>query len=166
VGLCLDTGHFHLTESVADKLSAISPFLDDILLHISRGVRWDSDHVVVQTDELLALFEEITRGDLFNKVHLGLDYFDASINRVAAWAIGLRAAAKAALTALLQPFNKLKEAEMSGDYTKRLFITDEMKNLPYNAVWEYLLLTKDIPAGEEAIGKIKEYEKDVLSKRV
>lgn len=165
VGLCMDTGHFHLTESVADKLSAISPFLDDILLHISRGVRWDSDHVVVQTDELLALFEEITRGDLYNKVHLGLDYFDASINRVAAWAIGLRAAAKAALTALLQPYGKLKEAELSGDYTKRLFITDDMKNLPYNAVWEYLLLEKEMPIGDKALQEIKRYEKDVLSKR-
>jgi L-rhamnose isomerase len=165
VGICMDTGHYHLTESVADKLSAVAPFVDDILLHISRGVRWDSDHVVIQSDELLALFEEITRGDYANKVHLGLDYFDASINRVAAWAIGLRAAAKAALTALLQPFHIIKEAEMSYDYTSRLMLTDEMKNLPYNAVWEYMLLKKNIPLGRYALERIKRYEKDVLANR-
>ena len=112
-----------------------------------------------------ALFEEITRGDYANKVHLGLDYFDASINRVAAWAIGLRAAAKAALTALLQPFHIIKEAEMSYDYTSRLMLTDEMKNLPYNAVWEYMLLKKNIPLGRYALERIKRYEKDVLANR-
>lgn len=165
VGICMDTGHYHLTESVADKISAISPFVSDILLHISRGVRWDSDHVILQTDDLLSLFEEIVRGGLLGKIYLGLDYFDASINRVAAWAIGLRAAAKAALTALLQPFNELKKAELEGDYTKRLFITDDMKNLPYNAVWEYMLLKNNVCTGKTVIEKIKQYEKDVLSKR-
>lgn len=164
-GICMDTGHYHLTESVADKLSAVAPFVDDILLHISRGVRWDSDHVVMQSDELLSLFEEITRGGLYNKVHLGLDYFDASINRIAAWATGLRAAGKAALTAFLQPVKMLKDAELAGDYTARLMLTDEAKNLPYNAVWEYVLLKQDIAIGKESLDKIKQYEKDVLSKR-
>lgn len=166
VGICMDTGHYHLTESIADKISAVSPFVDDILLHISRGVRWDSDHVVVQSDELLSLFEEITRGNLFNKVHLGLDYFDASINRIAAWSTGLRAAAKAAITALLQPVELIKKAEKEGDYSARLILTDEMKNLPYNAVWDYMLLKNNIAIGKEALESIKNYEKDVLSKRI
>ena len=161
----MDTGHYHLTESVADKISAVAPFFDDILLHISRGVRWDSDHVVIQSDELLSLFEEITRGNLYNKIHLGLDYFDASINRTAAWSIGLRAAAKAVLTAFLQPFELLKQAEINGDYTARLMLTDEIKNLPYNAVWEYLLLKQNIAIGKEALNKVKQYEKEELSKR-
>lgn len=165
VGICMDTGHYHPTESVADKLSAVAPFVDNILLHISRGIRWDSDHVVIQSDDLLSLFEEITRGDYAHKVHMGLDYFDASINRVAAWTTGLRASAKAALTALLQPFHLIKEAEMKYDFTARLMLTDEMKNLPYNAVWEYMLLKKNVPIGKEALDQIKKYEKEVLAKR-
>lgn len=165
VGICMDTGHYHLTENIADKLSAVSPFVDDILLHISRGVRWDSDHVVVQSDELLQIFEEISRGKLYKKVHLGLDYFDASINRVGAWVLGLRAAAKAVLTSLLQPFELIKKAELQGDYTSRLMLTDEMKNLPYNAVWEYMLLKNGISSGKQALEAVKQYEKEVLSKR-
>lgn len=165
VGICMDTGHYHLTESVADKISAVSPFVDDILLHISRGVRWDSDHAVVQSDELLGIFEEITRGNLYGKVHLGLDYFDASINRIAAWTIGLRATGKAVITSMLEPVKILQDAELAGDYTARLALTDEFKNLPYNAVWEYILLKQNIATGMQYLNKIKQYEKDILSKR-
>ena len=165
IGVTMDTGHYHLTESVADKISAVAPFIKCILLHVSRGVRWDSDHVVVQSDELLSLFEEITRGGFYNKVHIGLDYFDASINRVAAWAIGLRAVSKAILTSLLQPYKLLIDAESKYDFTARLLLTDELKNLPYSAVWDYLLLKKGIPAGKEFLDGIKQYEAKVLSKR-
>lgn len=165
VGICMDTGHYHATENVADKISAVAPFVDDILLHITRGVRWDSDHVLLQSDELLNIFEEITRGNLYNKVHLGLDYFDASINRIAAWSIGLRAAGKAVLTSFLQPFELIRQAEVNGDFTARLMLTDDMKNLPYNAVWEYLLLKQNIAIGKEALVKVKEYEVKELNKR-
>ena len=165
VGICMDIGHYHATESAADKVSALAPFYDDILLHITRGVRWDSDHVVLQSDEVLSLFEEIHRGNFFDKFHMGLDFFDASINRIAAWAVGLRATAKSLLTALLEPVALLKKAEESGDFTRRLVLTDEMKNLPVNAVWDYLLLSKDIAAGAGYVEEIKQYEKDVLLKR-
>ena len=165
VGICMDTGHYHLTENIADKISAVAPFVDDILFHVTRGVRWDSDHVVIQSDELLSLFEEIARGNLYNKVSLGLDFFDATINRIAAWSTGLRAAAKAVLTSLLEPVQMLKDAELKGDYTQRLILTDEMKNLPYNAVWEYMLLKNNIAIGKEVVDKIKNYEKDVLNNR-
>lgn len=165
VGICMDTGHYHLTENIADKISAVAPFVDDILFHVTRGVRWDSDHVVIQSDELLSLFEEIARGNLYNKVSLGLDFFDATINRIAAWSTGLRAAAKAVLTSLLEPVQMLKDAELKGDYTQRLILTDEMKNLPYNAVWEYMLLKNNIAIGKQVVDKIKNYEKDVLNNR-
>ncbi|MBR5742881.1 MAG: L-rhamnose isomerase, partial [Clostridia bacterium] len=165
VGVCLDTGHYHPTEQVADKLSAVTRFVDHVLLHISRGVRWDSDHIVVQSDELSALMSEMRRGDLYGKVAMGLDYFDASVNRIAAWTIGLRASAKAVLASLLEPFDYIDKAELEGDFTSRLAYTDEFKNLPVNAVWDYMLLKKGVPAGREALASIKKYEKDVLSLR-
>ena len=165
VGVCLDTGHYHPTEQVADKLSAVVRFVDHVLLHISRGVRWDSDHIVVQSDDLSALMSEMNRGGLYGKVAMGLDYFDASVNRIAAWSIGLRAAAKAVLTSLLEPFDYIDKAELEGDFTARLAYTDEFKNLPVNAVWDYMLLRKGIPAGRDALASIKKYEKDVLSLR-
>ena len=165
IGVCLDTGHYHPTEKVEDKLSAVVPFVDHVLLHISRGIRWDSDHIVVQSDELTGIMTEMNRGDLFGKVGMGLDYFDASINRIAAWTIGMRAAAKSVLTALLEPFAYIDQAEMEGDFTSRLAYMDEFKNLPYNAVWEYMLMKKGIADGRTALANIKQYEKDVLSLR-
>lgn len=166
VGVCLDTGHFHPTESVADKLSAYTPFVKDVLLHISRGIRWDSDHAVIQNDEIYGIMQEMRRGKLYGRVPMGLDYFDASINRVAAWVIGLRAAAKAILCSLLEPFHLIDKAELEGDFTARLALMDEFKNLPANAVWNYLLMSRNIPIGRAALTAVKDYEKNVLSKRV
>ena len=165
VGVCMDTGHYHPTESVADKVSAVIPFVDPIMLHVIRGIRWDSDHVLIQSDELTGLMLEVKRAGLFHKVHIGLDYFDASINRVAAWVIGLRAVGKAMLTALLEPSHLLEEAEANGDYTARLALMEEMKNLPVNAVWERLCLQTGCPIGAAWMEDIREYEQSVLSKR-
>ncbi|MDR1892313.1 MAG: L-rhamnose isomerase [Oscillospiraceae bacterium] len=165
VGVCMDTGHYHPTESVVDKLSAASLFVDDILLHISRGVRWDSDHVLIQSDELTGLMQELKRGNLFGKVAIGLDYFDATINRVAAWVIGLRAAGKALLTALLEPTSLLEKAEASGDFTSRLALSEEFKNLPQSAVWDYLCVEKGVPVSTEWLDEVKKYETDVLDLR-
>ena len=165
VGVCLDTGHFHPTESVADKLSSYINFVDTVMLHISRGVRWDSDHVVIQNDELYGIMQEMRRGNLYGRVPMGLDYFDASINRVAAWAIGLRAAGKAILASLLEPFELIDKAEVEGDFTSRLMLSDEFKNLPVNAVWDYLLMKNGIADGKNALAAIKQYEKDVQFKR-
>ena len=148
-----------------DKISAIRPFVSDLLLHISRGVHWDSDHVLIQGDDLSGLMLELKRGNLFDSVGMGLDYFDASINRVAAWAIGLRAAAKAILGALLEPTSYLDKAELDGDFTSRLMLMDEWKNLPVNAVWDYLLMKKNIPMGTAALAAVKDYEKNVQSAR-
>jgi L-rhamnose isomerase len=164
-GVCMDTGHYHPTESVADKLSAVRPFVKDILLHLSRGVRWDSDHVLTQSDELTSIMQELKRGNLFSGIGIGLVYFDASINRVAAWAVGLRAAAKAMLFALLEPTKQLFNAEENEDFTARLVLTEEYKNLPFNAVWEYLTLKKNVASGAEVLAKLKAYEARVLSKR-
>ena len=163
--LCLDTGHFHPTESVADKLSAVLSQLDTVLLHVSRGVRWDSDHVVTLGDELRLLGEEIVRGDYLDRVFIGLDFFDASINRVAAWVIGARCLQKAMLLALLEPRSLLREIENSGDYTSRLAILEELKSKPFGSVWDWYCLQKGAPAGEQWIREVKQYERDVLSKR-
>lgn len=165
VGICMDTGHYHPTENVADKLSAVVPLIDDVLLHISRGLRWDSDHVLIQGDDLSALMQEMKRGGFFHQVGMGLDYFDASINRVAAWVIGLRAAGKAMLTALLEPSALLEQAEADGDFTARLALTEEFKNLPANAVWEYLCLQEGVPVGTDWLTVLRRYEQDVQSKR-
>ena len=129
--LCLDTGHYHPTELVSDKISAVLTYLDEVLLHVSRGVRWDSDHVVVLSDELVAIAAELVRGGYLDRVHIGLDFFDASINRVAAWVIGARADGKALLLALLEPIDKLREAEQNGDNTARLALFEEFKTLPF-----------------------------------
>ena len=137
--LTLDTGHYHPTESVADKISAVLLFVPEIVLHVSRGVRWDSDHVVVLSDELEALAQELVRGGFLGRTHVGLDYFDASINRVAAWTIGARNMLKALLLALLEPSQQLRDLELDGDYTSRLALVEEQKTLPFGAVWdEYL----------------------------
>lgn len=165
IGVCMDTGHYHPTESVVDKLSAVSLFLDDILLHISRGIRWDSDHVLIQGDDLTALMLELKRGNLFGKIKMGLDYFDASINRVGAWGIGLRAAGKTLLTALLEPTELIFDAEQNEDYTSRLALMEEFKNLPINAVWDMLCLKNNVPIGIEWIGELKKYEQEVQNNR-
>lgn len=165
IGVCMDTGHYHPTESVVDKLSSVALLVDDVLLHVSRGIRWDSDHVVIQSDDLSQLMQELKRGGFFNKINIGLDYFDASINRVAAWAIGLRATGKAMLSALLEPTDLLEKAEATGDYTLRLALLEEFKNLPVNAVWDYLCLQTGIPVGASWIDDLKKYETDIQSKR-
>lgn len=165
LGICLDTGHFHPTESVADKISAYMPYVSPLLLHVSRGIRWDSDHVVVQGDELQGIMNEIKRGDLFGKVYIGLDYFDASINRIAAWTIGLRAASKSMLTALLEPSDMIIKSEQEGDFTTRLALMDEVKNLPAEAVWNMACLRKGVPVAFDYLKEIKAYERDVLSNR-
>lgn len=165
VGVCLDTGHYHPTESVVDKLSSIYPFVPDLLLHVSRGVRWDSDHVLIQGDDLQNIMHEMHRGGLFGKVAIGLDYFDATINRVAAWSIGLRACSKAILTALLTPDHLLEQAEQQGDLTARLALTDEFQNLPYNAVWDMLCVKKGVPVGTAWVDAVLRYEQDVCLKR-
>ena len=161
----MDTGHYHPAETVIDKISSMALLVDDILLHISRGIRWDSDHVLIQGDDLTNLMLEMKRGGFFNKIGMGLDYFDASINRVAAWTIGLRAAGKAILTALLEPSHLLETAEASGDYTSRLALMEEIKNLPINAVWEELCLQTGTPINTEWLDQLKKYENNVQSKR-
>jgi L-rhamnose isomerase len=163
--LCLDTGHFHPTEVVSDKLSAALLWLDEALLHVSRGVRWDSDHVVTLSDELFALAHELVRGDYLGRVHLGLDFFDASINRVAAWVIGTRALLKALLFALLEPVTLLREREAEGDLTARLAILEDLKTFPYAAIWDYYCASQDVPVGHEWLAEVRSYERDVMMRR-
>ena len=145
LALCLDSGHFHPTEMISDKISAISLFVKQILLHISRAVRWDSDHVVLLNDELVAITQEVIRHGLLNKVHIGLDFFDGSIDRIAAWTIGTRNVRKALLIALLEPYQSLQEAEFSFDFTKRLMMLEELKVFPWQAVWEEYCTRKNVP---------------------
>lgn len=166
VGICLDSGHFHPTENIADKFSALNDFVDDILLHISRGVRWDSDHVVTYGDMLTSIMTEAKRAGMLGKLHIGLDYFDASVNRIFAWAIGLRNADRALLNALLEPTDLIKKAETDGDFGLRLALSEEAKALPSSAVWDYLCLSRGIPVGEDWINEVKDYEKNVLGKRI
>jgi L-rhamnose isomerase len=163
--LCLDTGHFHPTEVVSDKISAVMQWLDEILLHVSRGIRWDSDHVVLLSDELIAIAQELVRGDYLSRTHIGLDFFDASINRIAAWVIGTRAMIKALLIALLEPTKLLRDAEASTDHTARLALMEEFKTLPLGAVWDYYCLKSNVPVGSEWLNVVRDYEKRVLSKR-
>jgi L-rhamnose isomerase len=163
--LTLDAGHYHPTEGIADKLSSVLQFLPEMLLHVSRGVRWDSDHVVVLNDDLLAIAHEIVANGYLDRVHIGLDFFDASINRVAAWTIGTRNMLRALLIALLEPTDRLRALEADGDFTARLALQEELKTLPFGAVWDYYCETKNVPAGENWLANIKRYEKNVLSKR-
>jgi L-rhamnose isomerase len=163
--LCLDAGHFHPTEVISDKISSVLAFLDEIILHVSRPVRWDSDHVVTLTDELQAIMQEIVRGGYLNRVHIGLDFFDASINRVAAWVIGTRNAVRALLMALLEPGEQLRELEVSADYTTRLALLEELKGLPFGAVWDYYCLQQSVPVGISFIDEIQAYEKQELVRR-
>ena len=162
---CLDAGHFHPMENLSDKISSILEFLPRLLLHVSRGVRWDSDHVVLLDDPTRAIMEELVRGDFLLRTHIGLDFFDASINRVAAWVIGTRSALKALLLALLEPRSRLREAEQSGNNTLRLALFEELKTLPFGAVWDEYCLRKDVPVGIAWMNEIQQYEKTVLSQR-
>jgi L-rhamnose isomerase len=163
--LCLDAGHFHPTEVISDKISSVLMYIDEILLHVSRPVRWDSDHVVILSDELRAIAEEIIRNDFTSRVHIGLDFFDASINRVAAYAIGTRCMQKALLAALVEPTAMLRELETAGDFTARLAMLEELKTMPLGAVWDYCCLAAGVPAGPAWINDVRQYEADVLSKR-
>jgi L-rhamnose isomerase len=164
--LCLDAGHFHPTEVISDKISSVLLFLEEILLHVSRGVRWDSDHVVTLTDELRAIAQELVRDDHLRRVHIGLDFFDASINRVAAWVIGARSMLKALLLALLDPLDRLRDCEGRGDFTARLALQEDLKTLPAGAVWDYYCLQAGVPVGPTAwLNDVKRYESEVLSQR-
>lgn len=163
--LCLDAGHFHPTETIADKISSVLQFVPEILLHVSRGVRWDSDHVVLLDDPTKAIMEEIVRGGFTSRTHIGLDFFDASINRVAAWVIGTRSALKSLLIALLEPIDKLRQVENEGDNTSRLALLEELKTLPFAAVWDEHCRRQNVPVGPAWLGEVKKYEADVLAKR-
>ncbi len=163
--ICFDAGHFHPTESIADKLSAVVPFLPEVLLHVSRGVRWDSDHVIVLDEELRAIAQEIIRHDLLKRVHIALDYFDASINRIAAWVIGMRNMQKALLLALLEPIEIMRELENSGDFAGRLARLEENRMLPAGAVWTRFCERAGVPADDGYMTAIREYEKKVLAGR-
>ena len=162
--LCLDSGHFHPTESTGDKISAVLQYLKGILLHVSRGVRWDSDHVVTLTDDLLSIAREsVACGDL-SRVHFGLDYFDASINRIAAWVTGTRALQRAILAALLEPPG-IRVAELAGDRTARLVLQEEAKGLPAGAVWDSFCERQGVPVGERWLAEVRRYEQGVLKER-
>jgi L-rhamnose isomerase len=163
--LCLDLGHFHPTESVADKISSTLQFSEELLLHISRGVRWDSDHVVILNDEVKSLAEEIVRSDCLDRVHIALDFFDASMNRIGAWVIGARATLKGLLWALLEPKERLREAENSGNNFARLALMEEFKTMPFGSVWDYHCLRMNVPVGESWMEDIKRYEEHVTNKR-
>jgi L-rhamnose isomerase len=163
--ICLDNGHFHPTEQVGDKISACLQFIDELLLHITRPVRWDSDHVVTLNEEIQLIASEIVRNHYLKQVNIGLDFFDASINRIGAYVIGTRATQKAFLLALLEPTNLLKTYEESGKNFERLALLEELKTKLFGAVWDYYCLIEDVAIGEDYIIEIQKYEKDVLSKR-
>ena len=163
--ITIDTGHFHPTESAADKVSSMLLFVPELMLHVSRPIRWDSDHVTIMDDPTLELFQEIVRCNALDRVHIGLDYFDASINRIGAYVIGTRAAQKCMLRALLEPLAKLREYEAAGQGFQRLALLEEAKALPWNAVWDMFCLKNNVPVGEEFIAEIEKYEAEVTSRR-
>ncbi|MBO8135840.1 L-rhamnose isomerase [Dickeya fangzhongdai] len=163
--LCLDAGHFHPTEVISDKISSASLFVPRLLLHVSRPVRWDSDHVVLLDDETQAIAHEVVRHRLFDRVHIGLDFFDASINRIAAWIIGTRNMKKALLRALLEPTDTLRTLEQNGDYTARLALLEEQKSLPWQAVWEHYCQQHDVTPGGDWLQSVRHYENTVLCQR-
>ena len=165
LALCLDAGHFHPTESIADKISAVLLYVPRLLLHVSRGVRWDSDHVVILDDATKAILEEVTACNALGRIHVGLDFFDASINRIAAWVIGARNTQKALLLGLLRPLPKLREAENAGDYTARLALMEDSRSLPWGAVWEEHCRRNETPGDGDWLPAVRDYESRVLSKR-
>ncbi len=163
--ICLDAGHFHPTESLADKISSVLQFTPELLLHVSRGVRWDSDHVVLLDDPTRAIMEELVRGKFLGRTHIGLDFFDASINRIAAWVIGTRNALKSLLVALLDPLAQLRAAEEAGDFTSRLALLEMAKTMPWGVVWDEYCRRRDVPGEAASLSAVKAYEKEVLSSR-
>lgn len=163
--ITLDTGHFHPTESVADKLSSLLLFVPEVMLHVSRPVRWDSDHVTIMNDETMDLCKEIVRCNALDRVHIGLDYFDASINRIGAYVIGTRATQKCLLQAMLEPLDRLRQYEANGQGFERLALLEECKSMPWNAVWDMFCLKNGVPVGEEFIADVNKYEAEVTSKR-
>jgi len=164
--ICLDNGHFHPTEQVGDKISACLQFVDDVLLHVTRPVRWDSDHVVTLNDDVQLIASEIIRNNFLDRVKIGLDFFDASINRIGAYVVGTRAAKKAFMFAMLEPTSALKEMEEKGQNFERLAMLEELKTKPFGAVWDYYCLQEGVPAGQDYISLIQEYESEILSKRL
>jgi len=165
VMICLDAGHFHPTETIADKISALLVFQDELLLHVSRGVRWDSDHVVIFNDDVQNIALEIKRSNALDKVHIALDFFDASINRIIAWVVGTRSLLKAVMAAMLEPTELLKAEEEKGNFGNRLALMEEFKSLPISAVWNKFCLVENTPVGTLWLDEVKKYENDVLSKR-
>ena len=165
IGLCLDTVHFHPTEQIGDKISSMLPFVDGLLLHVSRGVRWDSDHVVIFNDELQLIAQEIVRAKALDRVRIGLDYFDGSLNRIGAYVVGARAAQRAFIFALLEPTPKLLGYEEAGKNFERLAFLEVLKTKPYAAVYDYYCAKNNVPVGEDFIGEIGKYETEELSKR-
>ncbi|MDR0483751.1 MAG: L-rhamnose isomerase [Alphaproteobacteria bacterium] len=165
IGICIDSGHFHLSESIADKLSNYKLFNIPLLLHVSRPVRWDSDHVVSFEDSLIASAQELIKNNMLETTHIGLDFFDASINRIAAWSIGTRNTIKALLFALLQPTDKLKKIELNGDLTSRLAMQEELKSYPFGIVWDYYCEQLGVPVGLNWLADLKKHEETILAKR-
>ncbi len=163
--ICLDNGHFHPTEQIGDKISSVLQFVDEILLHVTRPIRWDSDHVVTLNEDVQLIASEIIRNNFLSRVNIGLDYFDASINRIGAYVTGTRAAQKAFLIALLEPTAKLVELEENKNYFERLAMLEELKTMPFSAVWDYYCLKEDVPVAMDYIAEIQQYERDALSKR-
>jgi L-rhamnose isomerase len=163
--VCLDAGHYHPTENVADKISSVLCHVSEILLHVSRGVRWDSDHVVTLTDDLMGIAQELVRGNYLGRTHIGLDFFDASINRIAAWTIGARNMIRALCLAMLEPHALYRKLERDGDFTSRLALMEEAKTMPFGAVWDYYCLKQGVPVGDAWLAEVKAYEENVLSHR-
>ena len=163
--VCLDLGHYHPTELIADKISSVFQFSDELLLHVSRPMRWDSDHVVILNDDIRLLCEELVRSKKLNKIYIGLDFFDATINRIGAWVTGTRAVLKGLLIALLEPYDKLLEYEESGDYFSRLALLEQLKSMPFGSVWDYYCDKLNAPRESEIINGVLQYEKEVLNKR-
>jgi L-rhamnose isomerase len=163
--ICLDNGHYHPTEQVGDKISSVLQYVDELLLHVSRGVRWDSDHVVTFNDEIQLIAHEIIRSNALKRVNIGLDYFDASLNRIGAYVVGTRATQLALLDALLEPIGTLKKYEEEGNNFERLALMEIMKTKPLGAVYDYYCLINDVPVAQEYISEIQRYEREVLSKR-
>ena len=161
----LDTGHYEPTENVSDKVSSLLLYVPELMLHVSRPVRWDSDHVTIMNDQTFDLFKEIVRAEALHRSHIGLDYFDASINRIGAYIIGTRATQKCLLQALLEPLDILRKYEANGQGFEKLALLEEMKSLPFGAVYDYYNLKNNVPVGEEFIGRIQQYEKEVTLKR-
>ncbi len=163
--ICLDNGHFHPTEQVGDKISSCLQFVDEVLLHVTRPIRWDSDHVVTLNEDVQLIASEVVRNNFFDRVNVGLDFFDASINRIGAYVVGTRAAKKAFMIAMLEPTATIKQMEEAGQNFERLAMLEELKTKPFGAVWDYYCLQNNVPVGEDYIAEIQKYEQEVLSKR-